>query len=46
VENVLDILCSGNDSGQHGLGISSTDQITPEHLIIPTDFHCALGAGR
>ena len=42
MENVLDILRSGIDSGLRGLGISSTDQITPEHLIIPTNFHCAL----
>jgi pre-mycofactocin synthase len=46
VENILDILRSGIDSGLRGLGISSIDQITPEHLIIPTNFHCAPGAGR
>jgi pre-mycofactocin synthase len=43
VENVLDILRSGVDSALLGLGLSSIDQLTPEHLLIPDDFILALG---
>jgi L-lactate dehydrogenase (cytochrome) len=44
VENVLDILRGGIDSAMRGLGISSIDELTPEHLVIPDGFHRALGA--
>ena len=43
VENVLDILRGGIDSAMRGLGISSINELTPEHLVIPDDFHRALG---
>jgi heme/flavin dehydrogenase (mycofactocin system) len=43
VENVLDILRGGIDSAMRGLGISSIDELTPEHLVIPDGFHRALG---
>jgi isopentenyl diphosphate isomerase/L-lactate dehydrogenase-like FMN-dependent dehydrogenase len=43
VENVLDILRGGVDSAMRGLGISSIDELTPEHLVIPDGFHRALG---
>ena len=44
VENVLDIMRMGIDSTMRGLGISSTDQLTPDHLVIPDGFHRPLGA--
>jgi pre-mycofactocin synthase len=44
VENVLDVLRSGIDSALRGLGLSSIDELTPEHLLIPDGFHRALGA--
>ncbi|MET9080878.1 pre-mycofactocin synthase MftD [Streptomyces sp. NPDC004237] len=43
VENVLDIMRSGIDSALMGLGLSSTDELTPEHLLIPEDFILAPG---
>jgi len=43
VENVLDILRGGIDSAMRGLGISSVDELTPDHLVIPDGFHRALG---
>jgi heme/flavin dehydrogenase (mycofactocin system) len=43
VENVLDILRGGIDSAMRGLGLSSIDELTPEHLVIPDGFHRALG---
>ena len=45
VENVLDILRSGIDSALLGLGLSSTGELTPGHLLIPGGFHRAAGAG-
>ena len=45
VENVLDILRGGIDSALLGLSVSSIDQLSPDHLVIPHDFHRALGAG-
>jgi pre-mycofactocin synthase len=44
VENVLDIPRSGVDSALLGLGLSSTEQLGPDHLVIPDGFHPALGA--
>jgi len=44
VENVLDVLHSGIDSTLLGLGLSSIDQVTPEHFLVPDDFHRTLGA--
>ena len=43
VENVLDILRSGIDSALLGLGLSSIDQLGPEHVLIPDGFEVALG---
>jgi len=43
VENVLDILRGGIDSAMRGLGVSSTDELTPDHLVIPEGFHRSLG---
>lgn len=43
VENVLDILRGGIDSALMGLGVSSIDELTPEHLIIPEGFNLRLG---
>ncbi|MGP2440090.1 pre-mycofactocin synthase MftD [Streptomyces sp. JW3] len=43
VENVLDVLRSGIDSALLGMGLSSIDELTPEHLLIPDDFVLALG---
>jgi isopentenyl diphosphate isomerase/L-lactate dehydrogenase-like FMN-dependent dehydrogenase len=39
VENVLDVLRSGIDSALLGLGLSSIDELTPETLLVPEDFH-------
>jgi pre-mycofactocin synthase len=44
VENVLDILRGGIDSAMRGLELSSVDELTPDHLVIPEGFHRALGA--
>jgi heme/flavin dehydrogenase (mycofactocin system) len=44
VENVLDILGSGIDSAMRGLGLTSIDELTPDHLLIPDGFSRALGA--
>ena len=41
VENVLDVLRGGIDSALLGLGVSSIDELTPEHLVIPDGFHRA-----
>ncbi len=43
VENVLDVLRSGIDSALLGTGLSSTDQLTPELLVVPEGFDRALG---
>jgi isopentenyl diphosphate isomerase/L-lactate dehydrogenase-like FMN-dependent dehydrogenase len=40
-----DILRSGIDSGLRGLGLSSTDELTTDHLIVPHDFNRPLGTG-
>jgi pre-mycofactocin synthase len=44
VENVLDIMRGGIDSTMLGMGVSSIDELTPEHLLVPADFHRAVGA--
>ncbi len=43
VENVLDVIRSGIDSTLLGLGLSSIDEVGPEHLLIPDDFILAVG---
>ena len=43
VENVLDILRGGIDSTLRGLGVASTHELSPDHLVFPHDFHRALG---
>ena len=43
VENVLDIMRMGIDSALRGLGLSSIDELTPDHLVIPDGFHRPLG---
>ncbi len=43
VENVLDVLSGGVDSALRGLGLSSIDELTPEHLLVPDGFDRALG---
>ena len=43
VENVLDILRSGIDSALLGMGLSSIHELRPDQLLIPDDFHRALG---
>lgn len=43
VENVLDVLTGGVDSALRGLGLSSTDELRPEHLLVPDGFNRALG---
>lgn len=43
VENVLDVLRSGIDSALLGLGLSSIDELRPEHLLIPDGFDRAVG---
>lgn len=45
VENVLDILRSGVDSGLMGLGHSSLKELSRDDLVIPDGFSRALGAG-
>ncbi|MDX1889763.1 pre-mycofactocin synthase MftD [Mycolicibacterium sp. 050158] len=44
VENVLDIIRSGIDSALLGLGLSSTDELRPRHLVIANGFRRDLGA--
>jgi len=44
VENVLDIMRMGIDSALLGMGVESVHDLTPEHLVVPDDFHRALGA--
>ena len=44
VENVLDVLRSGIDSALLGLGLSSIDQLTPDHVVVPAGFHHILGS--
>lgn len=44
VENVLDVLHGGIDSALLGMGVSSIDELTPEHLVVPDGFHRTLGA--
>jgi isopentenyl diphosphate isomerase/L-lactate dehydrogenase-like FMN-dependent dehydrogenase len=39
VENVLDIMSGGIDSALRGLALSGIDELGPEHLLIPADFH-------
>ena len=39
VENVLDVLRGGIDSALLGLGVSSVDELDPEHLLVPDGFH-------
>jgi pre-mycofactocin synthase len=43
VENVLDILRMGIDSALLGMGVPSVHGLTPDHLVIPDNFHRALG---
>ncbi|MEV4731824.1 pre-mycofactocin synthase MftD [Saccharopolyspora sp. NPDC049426] len=43
VENVLDILRGGIDSALRGLAVSSVQDLTPEHLLVPENFHRELG---
>lgn len=43
VENVLDVLRGGIDSALLGMGVSSIDELDPAQLVIPADFHRALG---
>jgi len=43
VENVLDILRGGIDSSLLALGLTSIDELREEHLLVPEDFHVALG---
>ena len=47
VENVLDILRSGIDSGLLGIGKSAVRDLTPDDLLVPDGFSRVLGvAGR
>jgi len=43
VENVLDVLRSGLESGMRGLAVARMQDLTPDHLLLPDDFHRALG---
>jgi heme/flavin dehydrogenase (mycofactocin system) len=43
VENVIDVLTGGVDSALRGLGLASTGELMPEHLLIPEGFDRALG---
>jgi heme/flavin dehydrogenase (mycofactocin system) len=43
VENVIDVLSGGVDSALRGLGLASTSELTPEHLLVPEGFDRALG---
>ncbi len=44
VENVLDILKAGIDSALLGLGHASTNELSPDDLVIPAGFARTLGA--
>ena len=44
MENVLDVLRGGIDSALLGLGVSSIDELTADHLLVPEGFHRAAGA--
>ncbi|MCD4523583.1 pre-mycofactocin synthase MftD [Nocardioides sp. cx-173] len=44
VENVLDILRGGIDSALMGIGVASIHDVTPDDLVLPADFHRALGS--
>ena len=44
VENVLDLLRGGIDSTLMGMGVSSIHDVTADDLVLPADFHRALGA--
>jgi isopentenyl diphosphate isomerase/L-lactate dehydrogenase-like FMN-dependent dehydrogenase len=46
VGNVLDIMRSGIDSALLGLGVSSLDELTPDHVVVPDGFHRILGAAE
>jgi len=46
VENVLDVLRGGIDSALRGLGVVSTHDLTPDHLLVPGGFHRALGVNE
>ncbi len=46
VENVLDILRSGIDSGLLGIGKASVRDLTPDDLLIPDGFVRRLGVGQ
>ncbi|MET7541337.1 pre-mycofactocin synthase MftD [Streptomyces sp. NPDC005507] len=46
VENVLDVLRGGIDSGLLGLGRSSIHDLTPDDVVLPQGFAHALGAPR
>ncbi|QWC84476.1 mycofactocin biosynthesis FMN-dependent deaminase MftD [Nocardioidaceae bacterium] len=39
VENVIDVLGGGIDSALRGLGVSSVQDLSPEHLLVPDGFH-------
>lgn len=43
VENVLDILRGGIDSALLGLGLSSIQELGPDHVVIPPGFRRDLG---
>lgn len=43
VENVLDVLTGGIDSALRGLGLASTAELRPEHLLVSEGFDRALG---
>jgi pre-mycofactocin synthase len=43
VENVLDLLRMGIDSTLLGLSVADVRDLAPEHLVVPADFHRALG---
>jgi hypothetical protein len=44
VENVLDLLRGGIDSGVLGLGHSSIHDLSPADLVVPPGFTRRLGA--
>jgi isopentenyl diphosphate isomerase/L-lactate dehydrogenase-like FMN-dependent dehydrogenase len=44
VENVLDLMRMGIDSGLMGLGHSSITELSPADLVIPEGFTRSLGA--
>ena len=43
VENVLDLISGGIDSALRGLTLSSVQELTPEHVLVPEGFHRELG---